>query len=48
MNANYKRICETFGEAQGVLNQLQLMNEDYEKWANLKGLLSGLDKPRDD
>jgi len=24
------------------------MNEDYEKWANLKGLLSGLDKPRDD
>jgi len=48
MNANYKRICEIFEEAQGVLDQLQLIDKDYQKWANLKGLLSGLDKPRDD
>ncbi|KEQ68840.1 hypothetical protein M436DRAFT_85999 [Aureobasidium namibiae CBS 147.97] len=46
MEANYKRICEILEEAQGVLNQLQLNDEDYEKWANLKGPLNGLDKPR--
>ncbi|KAH0284423.1 hypothetical protein M436DRAFT_61776 [Aureobasidium namibiae CBS 147.97] len=48
MNANYKRICEIFEEAQGVLDQLQLIDKDYQNWANLKGLLSGLNKPRYD
>ena len=44
MNANYKRICEILEEAQGVLDRLQLIDKDYQKRANLKGLLNGLDK----
>ena len=29
MNSNYKRICEIFEEAQGVINQLELIDKDY-------------------
>lgn len=48
MNGNYKRICEIFEEAQGLLSQLELIDEDYKKYADMKGLLNGLDKPRGD
>ena len=33
MNANYRRTCEIFEEAQSVLDQLQLIDEDYKTFA---------------
>jgi hypothetical protein len=48
MQGNYKRICEVFKEAQEIVDQLQLIDKDHEKYANMHGLLNGLDGPRAD
>ena len=48
MNSNYKRICEIFEEAQAIISQLEIIDKDYKKYAVMKGLLNGLDKPRGD
>jgi hypothetical protein len=48
MQANYKRICEIFKEAQEILDQLKVIDKNHERYANMHGLLNGLDKPRAD
>jgi hypothetical protein len=44
---NYKRICEIFEEAQGIVDQLK-KDKNSEKYAEMRGILEGLAKPRAD
>jgi hypothetical protein len=47
MRDNYKRICEIFGEAQEIVDQLK-GDKNSEKYAEMRGILEGLAKPRAD
>jgi hypothetical protein len=47
MRDNYKRICEIFEEAQGIVDQLK-KDKNSEKYAEMRGILEGLAKPRAD
>jgi hypothetical protein len=47
MRDNYKRICEIFEEAQETVDQLK-KDKDSEKYAEMRGILEGLAKPRAD
>jgi hypothetical protein len=47
MRDNYKKICEIFEEAQKIVDQLK-KDKDSEKYADMRGILEGLAKPRGD
>lgn len=48
MEGNYKKICEIFEEAQGIIDQMKMSGKDVEKYAEIRGILEGLAKPRAD
>jgi hypothetical protein len=48
MKGNYKRICEIFEDAQEIVDQMKMGSKNNDKYAEIKGILEGLAKPRAD
>jgi hypothetical protein len=48
MKGNYKRICEIFEDAQEIVDQMNMGSKNNDKYAEIRGILEGLAKPRAD
>jgi hypothetical protein len=46
MKRNYKKICEIFEEAQGIIDRMKTSGKDCQKYAEIRGILDGLAEPR--